>query len=241
MEPTGANREPAGFGPLGRMWATRFAKMGTYTGRYRETRWPWFPEDFDWSHCNAAPEEMQFDGYLRGDEDLYCENLHPVHSEYHCRLPGLRVRCFLNKQAGAETDETRFDEVPMNLDTLWVDMDAGKLVLLWRGWAEVLSEDYEEVQDIFIMSEPLDQQPAPVEQCYRQFLDKKVEEEKAWAPAPEEPAAAEDQTEQSPEPKPRLDPALLAAQTNALFAQMGVDVERLPRRSRRSRLSFSKK
>lgn len=138
-EPAGANRMPAGFGPLGRMWQTRSAKMGTYTGRYCETRWPWFPEDFDWSHCNAAPEDMQFDGYLRGDEDLCCENLHQVHSEYHCQLPGMRVRCFLNKQAGAEADETRFDEVPMNLDTLWVDMDAGNLVLLWRGWAEVQS------------------------------------------------------------------------------------------------------
>jgi hypothetical protein len=215
--------------------------MGTYTYAYRATRWPWFPEDFDWSYYNAAPEAMQYDGYLRGDEALYCENLHPDHSEYPCQLPGVRVRCFLNKQASAETAETCFDEVPMNLDTLWVDMNAGKLVLLSRGWTEVRSEDYEEIQDIFIMSEPLDQQPAPVEQCHRQFLDKKVEEEKAGAPAPEEPAAAEEQPEQGPEQKPQLDPALLASQTNALFARMGVDVDSLPKQVKEKQAQLFKK
>ena len=51
--------DPAGFGPLGRMWQTRHAKTGTYTGNYVEARWPWFPEDFDWTHFNAAPEDMQ--------------------------------------------------------------------------------------------------------------------------------------------------------------------------------------
>jgi len=224
----GAGREPAGFGPLGRTWQTRIARMGTYSGRYRETRWPWFPEDFDWSYCNAAPEGMQLDGYLRGDEDLYCENMHPVHSQYRCRLPGLRIRCFLNRLTAAGTSDTRFEEVPMNLDTLWADMDSGILVLLWRGWAEVLSEDFEEVRDIFIMSESLDQPPAPPEQCHRLFLDRQAEEEKAWAPAPEEPAAAEDHPEQSPEPTPRLDPDQLAAQAKALFAQMGVDADSFP-------------
>jgi uncharacterized protein YjbI with pentapeptide repeats len=226
-KPIAVEPEPAGFGPLARMWQTRLDKMGTYTGTYRETRWPWFPEDFDWSHFNAAPEEMQVDGYLRGDEELYFENLHPVHSAYRCRLPGLRVRCFLNKQAGAQA-ETRFDEIPMNLDTLWVDMAARKLVLLWRGWAEVLSEDYQEVRDVFIMSEPLEQQPAPVEVCYQLFLDKMAEEEMAWAPASEEPAAEEEQPGESPDPGPRLDPEQLKAQSNALLAQMGIDVDNLP-------------
>ena len=62
---------PAGFGPLGRMWQMRLAKMGTYKGKYLETRWPWFPEDIDWTHFNAAPEDMQLEGYLRGDETFY--------------------------------------------------------------------------------------------------------------------------------------------------------------------------
>ena len=225
---SGVEPEPAGFGPLGRTWHTRLAKMGTFTDAYSKTRWPWFPEDFDLGHFNSAPGDMQFDGYLRGDEDLFCENLHPIHSQYHCRLPGVRVRCFLNKDAWAAMPGSCFVEVPMNIDTLWVDMKAEKLVLLWRGWAEVLSEDYEEVKDIFIMSEPLDQQPAPVEQCHRLFLESLTEEEKAGAPPPEEPVAEEKPPAGNAEPKPRLDQAQLAAQLNALLGQMGIDAEKLP-------------
>ncbi len=36
-----SSTEPAGFGPMGRMWQTRYSITGTYTGNYRESRWPW--------------------------------------------------------------------------------------------------------------------------------------------------------------------------------------------------------
>ncbi len=233
--------EPAGFGPLGRMWQTRHAKTGTYTGDYKETQWPWFPEDFDWSHFNAAPPEMQVDGYLRGDEKLYFENLHPEHSQYHSQLPGMRVRCFLNKRAESGEPGVNFEEISMNLDTLWVDMEAEKLVLVWRGWAQVLSEEYEEVEDLFILSEPLDQPPASLEECRKQFLDRRAEEEKEWAMEPEKPEAQPDEAAESAAPareKPDIDPAWLKAQTNAILAQMGIDPESLPpeAREKQSRL-----
>jgi uncharacterized protein YjbI with pentapeptide repeats len=184
--------EPAGFGPLGRMWQHRFSRMGTYGDRWLEERWPWFPEDFDWGHFNTAPEDMQVDGYLRGDEALHFENLRPDHPQYASRLPGLRVRFFINKLPGQEGEETRFEEVPMNLDTLWVDMETEKLVLVWRGWTEVLSEDYEEVKHFFIMSEAVDQEPQSVDQCHQLFLGALAEEEREWEMAPEEPEAPEE-------------------------------------------------
>ncbi|MBN2320588.1 MAG: DUF2169 domain-containing protein [Acidobacteria bacterium] len=241
IESPKSSPEPAGFGPLGRMWQTRHSKTGTYTGNYRESRWPWFPEDFDWSHFNAAPPEMQVEGYLRGDEKLYFENLHPEHSQYHSQLPGINIRCFLNKRTGSGEEETGFEEVSLNLDTLWVDMEAEKLVLVWRGWAEVLSEDYEEVQDLFIMSEPLERQPASKEACYQQFLEKQAEEEKAWAVEPEEPEAQPEEDTETPsvaQEKPDIDPAYLQAQTNAILAQMGVNPQTVPpeAREKQSRL-----
>ena len=55
IQGSGNHPEPAGFGPLGKMWALRHGKLGTYKGAYLKTRWPWFPEDFDWTHFNAAP------------------------------------------------------------------------------------------------------------------------------------------------------------------------------------------
>jgi uncharacterized protein YjbI with pentapeptide repeats len=223
--------EPAGFGPLGRMWQTRHSKTGTYTGNYRETRWPWFPEDFDWSHFNAAPPDMQVEGYLRGDEELYFENLHPEHPQYHSQLPGIRVRCFLNKRTEQGEGESIFEEVPMHLDTLWADMKTERLVLVWRGWEEVLSEDCEEVQDLFITSEPLDQQPKSLEECRKQFRNKQAEQEKEWAMEPEMP---ESQSGEAPEStvntmkNPDVDSSYIQIQVNAILAQMGIDPEKLP-------------
>lgn len=180
---------PAGFGPLGKMWEMRRAKLGTYKGAYLKTRWPWFPEDFDWTHFNAAPPDMQVDGFLRGDEQLCFENLHPKHAKYESKLPGLRARCFLNRLDKSRPGEPRFEEVALKLDTLWVDMEAEKLVLVWRGWAAVASEDFvEEFQDIFVMTESLSQSPASVAHCHREFLAVKSAEEKPFEAesAPEE-------------------------------------------------------
>ena len=183
--------EPAGYGPLGRMWKQRFSKMGTYTGDWKTKRWPWFPLDFDWSHFNAATPAMQVEGYLRGDEPLFFENMHSEHARYESRLPGTRVRCFLNTLPDANTNETKFSEVTIKLDTLWADMDAEKLVLVWRGSAEIQSEEYEEVQHVFIMSEPVDQEPASLEQCYKLFLATQAAEEEEFAIEPEKPEEAE--------------------------------------------------
>ncbi len=236
--------EPVGFGPLGRMWNARKAKMGSFTGNYTETRWPWFPEDFDWSHFNAAPEDMQLEGYLRGDEELFVENLHPVHSQYGFRLPGLRVRCFINRLAGSDTAETVFVEVPMNLDTLWVDMEAEKVVLVWRGWTQALSEDHREVQDFFILSEPLKQSPASIEECHRQFLTRQVEEDTALAVESEEPVEIKMHAEEtaasgaSGREKPAIDPTNLQLKANALLSQMGIDLDSLPPEIREKQSRF---
>ena len=89
------DKEPAGFGPINRSWSQRAGKLGSYGGDYMEKRWPWFPEDFDWGYFNAAPEDLQYDGYLVGDEKLEFENLHPTISEYRSQLPGIKPRCFL--------------------------------------------------------------------------------------------------------------------------------------------------
>jgi uncharacterized protein YjbI with pentapeptide repeats len=247
--------QPAGFGPLGRMWAQRFTSLGTYKGKWLEERWPWFPNNFDWGHFNAAPPQMQFETYLRGDEELYFENLHPEYPQYKSRLPGLRVRCFTNTLAETETDQTRFDEISMVLDTLWVDMEAEKLVLVWRGWTEVLSADYEEIQHLFIMSEPVDKAPQAPGQCHGLFLAALAEYEAEWGMAPEEPEELEEPEQPEPTEEPEITPPELEeqsvsgpdadaeaaaqkekealikqfeAQTAAVFAQLGINLDSLP-------------
>ncbi|MFC1852065.1 DUF2169 domain-containing protein [candidate division CSSED10-310 bacterium] len=161
--------EPAGFGPLAPTWALRMAKTGSYGGSWLEKWWPWFPEDFDWSFYNGAPPDMQVRGYLRGDEDLYFENLHPVHAQFKSRLPGIRTRCFCHRTQSTPDQSPQFQEVQLNLDTLWVDLDTEKLVLVWRGWISVQSEEFEDISAAFIVSEKLSEQPHPVDFYQRLF------------------------------------------------------------------------
>jgi uncharacterized protein YjbI with pentapeptide repeats len=165
--------EPAGFGPLSASWALRRSRLGTYGEDYVERRWPWFPEDFDWHYFNAAPPALQKEGYLRGDEPLVLENLHPDHPRYVASLPGLRVRCFVTRPGEGEE---RFDEVEMRLDSLWVDADAERLVLLWRGWTPVADEDFEETGHIFVGTEPATEPARPIEHHRSRFAERIAEE-----------------------------------------------------------------
>ncbi len=153
----------AGFGPINRNWQSRAKKQGTYDKSYVKKRWPWFPEDFDWSFFNAAPLDQQTKEFLTGDESINISNMHPIEANYSSQLPGLRVRCFLNRKTDISTKTyiendlaiEQFHEVGMNLDTLWVNMDTEQMVLAWRGWLEVSGEDYPEFSHCFIFSEPL--------------------------------------------------------------------------------------
>lgn len=111
----GRSSAPAGFGPIARGWEPRRSRLGTLDDLYVDTRWPWFAEDFDWTHFNAAPEGMQFDGYLRGDEELFFENLHSQHSQYPSRLPGLRTRCFVKRASANDPARSEFVEVASTL------------------------------------------------------------------------------------------------------------------------------
>lgn len=179
---------PSGFGPLGRTWSQRMDLVGTYGEKWKRERWPWLPEDFDWRYFNAAPPDQQIKGYLKGDEALYFENLHPRHSRLHTALPGIRVRCFLSEK---RSGKKRFREVNTRLDTLWVDMDAEILVLVWRGLATVDSPECDPIEDLLIVREPVKEKPKPL-QHYKRLLDRrKTGAADAAGPAKTEPQQIE--------------------------------------------------
>ncbi len=155
------NVEPTGFGPLPDTWPQRVKKFGTYDKQYLKDRWPWYPNNMDWCFFNTAQEDQQIEAYFQGDEELYFENIHPTITQYRSRLPGLRVRCFLNERVRAHQE---LREIPMHFDTLWVDMDTETLVLVWRGNIEVRTQRLIEVDHFLVVTEPLDRQPANNEQ-----------------------------------------------------------------------------
>ena len=153
----------AGFGPIPADWPERHALIGTYDDVYVKQRWPWLPEDFDYGYFNAAPRDQQLEGYLRGDEDIVLQHLDASHPTLRTKLPGLRVRCLV--QFRGTDGILRYSEPQMRLDTLWIDADASKLVLVWRGLAAVRTPKMREVHSVVVVTEPLESVPRPAAEC----------------------------------------------------------------------------
>lgn len=139
---------PACLGPVAPEWKARASKLGSFGGRWLKDRWPYFPEDFDFSYFNAAPAEQQVP-YLRGDEAYVLHGVQPRKTVLSGSLPGIVPRVFaaLTLQ-GANS----FVEVSLNLDTVWFDSDNRKLALVWRGLLVVQDDEASEVAALFVTS-----------------------------------------------------------------------------------------
>ncbi len=175
---------PAGFAPLPRTWPQRNRNPGTYDARWRIEDWPWFPKDFDWSHFNAAPADQQIDAFLRGDETLRVTNMHPDHPDYACRLPGLRPRWFVLRKDG---ERETFHDLRLHLDTLWVDMKAEQIVLVWRAVLPVADRKLKDVRAHYVVTEPLEDDPGEPAAHRRRFEERLAAEEAGPPEEEEEP------------------------------------------------------
>jgi uncharacterized protein YjbI with pentapeptide repeats len=158
-----AEAQPAGFSPIPPSWPQRSSKLRGPDGQWRRHRWPWLPEQFDYTFFNAAPPDQWIDGFFRGYESLQFVNMHPEHAVYTTRLPGVRARCFVTKrQSDDDQQPASLCEVPLSLDTLWVDMDQEKLSLVWRGRTPVRSVKLRDVETLLVLLEPLDEPDHPL-------------------------------------------------------------------------------
>ena len=179
----------AGFGPLNRSWLARSTKLGTYTSNYAKERWPWFPEDFDWSYFNAAPSDQQIKPFLKGDEPVFVTSMHRQHEVFETRLPGLRARIFVS--TSDQPDPEYFSEVKANLDTLWLNMDDLSLRMVWRGWLPVSNDEYPELKHCFVYAEPTTIN-TPLNVVYERFHT-------CWQELQDEPDEEESEDRQRPD------------------------------------------
>lgn len=180
--------QPAHFGPVAAAWAPRNRSLGRYRRRWRRERWPWLPEDFDYAHFNAAPLDQRVPGYLRGDEEIELQNLVPDCPVYRTQLPGLRLRCFLREAMDASEDSGEVREVPLVLDTLWIDSDTGQLILVWRGRTPVSTLELDELDALYVASESIADEPASLEMHRAAMADRLAAEDAD----DEEPGTAEE-------------------------------------------------
>lgn len=144
-------REPVCFAPLPPIFPRRWSRVGTYDKRWRDARWPYFPEDFDWSFFQAAPKEQQLD-YLVGDEPFVLTGVVPGRPRLTGTLPGVRPRVFLAKEP---EEGGELHELVTRLDTVTFEPDAGLVHLVWRGMLRVRDEGAPEVRSLFVTSEEL--------------------------------------------------------------------------------------
>lgn len=133
--------------PVAPDWPARRQGLGTYDAAWQRARWPYLPLDFDHASQQAAPPSLQV-ASLRGDEPFVLEGMHAEHARFEGSLPGWLVRAF---GVLGPREAPTLVEVPLTLDTVWLDVDEGVLDLVWRGALAVTTHEASEVSDVYVL------------------------------------------------------------------------------------------
>jgi hypothetical protein len=118
---------PAGFGFVSPHWQPRAALAGTYDDAWQKGRSPLLPKDFDRRHLNAASAGLVMPKYMRGDEPISAVGVTPE-GTLTFSLPGLPPPTVRVSLVDGEDKELVLD-----LDTVIIEPDDRRVVLLWRG------------------------------------------------------------------------------------------------------------
>lgn len=137
---------PVGFGFTSPHWQPRARYAGTYDEAWNKTRKPLLPRDFDRRFFNAAAPGLVAPGYLKGDEPVIINGASPK-GRLAFSLPGQATPVVTLEVEGTGTTTP-----PLRLDTVILDMDAQRLLLLWRGHV-VLPEGIHDLGSVRITAE----------------------------------------------------------------------------------------
>jgi hypothetical protein len=138
--------KPVGFGFYGRGWMPRLAYAGTYDEKYRKERAPAPPLDFSPAFFNGAHPDLQWDGYLEGDETIEMENFVPQ-GTVRFQLPGVRPVISIRRlHSGSSQGEV----VPGRFDTLVLLPDEGICYAVFREVFSLPSLDNVDVAAITV-------------------------------------------------------------------------------------------
>ncbi|WP_437650059.1 DUF2169 domain-containing protein [Sorangium sp. So ce362] len=129
---------PAGFGPIARAWPARKRLLGKTRRETLEGPNAEIPAGFDWSYFQAAPPDQRID-FLRGDEWIVIENLHPAAPRLEMRLP--RARGVARIEGLAASGATGGETLALSADTLRIDGAEQRCTVVWRQIIPVPGED----------------------------------------------------------------------------------------------------
>jgi hypothetical protein len=116
---------PMGFAAIAPSWQPRIAYAGTYDERWRKTRAPYLPDDFDPRYFQAASAGLIVDPPLCGGEPIVLRGF-DVHGTWQFTLP----RCSIDIRATVAGATQAM--IPV-LDTVLFEPDEGRFVMTWRA------------------------------------------------------------------------------------------------------------
>ena len=156
---------PAGFWALAADSAQRQSFLGKFDTKWLHKRWPHLPVDTDVGYFQVAPEDQQFKGFLKGDEPVDLQNMHPRIKHIESALPAMRARIFLEKTglidarnssfSPNEAAQSEFVELTTNLETVWLFPEMLCGVLLHRAVTNVFFAQADDVSHIYVALESM--------------------------------------------------------------------------------------
>ena len=123
-------KTPSCFAPIGRLWPVRKRLLGTASRKAIEAPVAEIPDGFDFSYFQAAPPAQRID-YLRGDEWVVLEGLHPTLERMRMHLP--RVAGFARIHGLEARGVPEGHMMPLNADTLRIDGETGRVSVVCRS------------------------------------------------------------------------------------------------------------
>lgn len=131
-------KKPAGLGPLSRNTPSRKRRLGGLPLPDLGLAPFQIPDTFDFDYFQVAPADQQIP-YLRGDEWILLEGLHPQHSVLRMHLPGARAQARIYGLAEHGIPDGR--PLAMIADGLHASGDDERCTVVWRGSFPVASEE----------------------------------------------------------------------------------------------------
>src|SRR5690606_31951712 len=125
----GQTPPPAGVAAIAPSWQPRVAHAGSYDERWRKTRAPYLPSDFDPRYFQAASSGLILDPPLSGGEPVILHGFHPD-GRWQLSLP----RCRLDVSATVAGHTRRLDPL---LDTVLFEPDERRFTMTWRATSAV--------------------------------------------------------------------------------------------------------
>ena len=128
--------EPLGMGFVSPDCQPRLGYSGTYDKKWEETRLPMLPLDFNRAFFNAAHSKLSTQGFLEGSEIVHVINACPQ-GRLSFQMPGEKPEINI---------KFRYEELKalaVKLDTVLINTDDMKLIMLWRATEDVFNRLYD--------------------------------------------------------------------------------------------------